>query len=154
MRRIALLLTMGHYARGCPRAGVHGFIAGCAAVRDGFRARSLRSRMCAWWTAPAHLRFENRTIVIENGRITAVTPAAQAKNPSRRARPRSERTYGDSGSRGNVHNHTFYTTRGRSVQLQFSSPRLYLSKRCHDNPHRGGDVAVSRDQHEGGHRAG
>ena len=25
-----------------------------------------------------------------------------------------------------MHNHTFYTTRGRSVQLQFSSPRLYL----------------------------
>jgi imidazolonepropionase-like amidohydrolase len=26
-----------------------------------------------------------------------------------------------------MHNHTFYTTRGRSVQLQFSSPRLYLA---------------------------
>ena len=25
-----------------------------------------------------------------------------------------------------MHNHTFYTTRGRSVQLQFSAPRLYL----------------------------
>ncbi|MGH7577388.1 MAG: amidohydrolase family protein, partial [Longimicrobiales bacterium] len=25
-----------------------------------------------------------------------------------------------------LHNHTFYTTRGRSVQLQFSAPRLYL----------------------------
>ena len=25
-----------------------------------------------------------------------------------------------------MHDHTFYTTRGRSVQLQFSAPRLYL----------------------------
>ena len=26
-----------------------------------------------------------------------------------------------------LHDHTFYTTRGRSVQLQFSAPRLYLA---------------------------
>ena len=26
-----------------------------------------------------------------------------------------------------MHNHTFYTTQGRSVQLNYSSPRLYLS---------------------------
>lgn len=73
--------------------------------------------------APA---LEDQTIVIENGRITSVTPAAQARVP---AGARTMRLTGHTVFPGFVgmHNHTFYTTRGRSVQLQFSAPRLYLA---------------------------
>jgi imidazolonepropionase-like amidohydrolase len=73
--------------------------------------------------APA---LEDQTIVIENGRITGVTPAAQARVP---AGARTMRLTGHTVLPGFVgmHNHTFYTTRGRSVQLQFSAPRLYLA---------------------------
>jgi imidazolonepropionase-like amidohydrolase len=73
--------------------------------------------------APA---IEDQTIVIENGRITSVTPAAQARVP---AGARTMRLTGHTVLPGFVgmHNHTFYTTRGRSVQLQFSAPRLYLA---------------------------
>ena len=73
--------------------------------------------------APA---LENRTIIIENGRITSVSPAAQARVPS------GARTLDLAGHTiipgfVGMHNHTFYTTRGRSVQLQFTAPRLYLA---------------------------
>jgi hypothetical protein len=69
--------------------------------------------------------LEAQTIVIENGRITSVGPAAQAKLPP------GARTIDLAGHTVipgivGLHNHTFYTTRGRSVQLQFSAPRLYL----------------------------
>ena len=69
--------------------------------------------------------LEDRTVIIENGRITAVSPAAQAKLP---AGARTLDLQGHTVVPGFVgmHNHTFYTTRGRSVQLQFSAPRLYL----------------------------
>lgn len=69
---------------------------------------------------------DDQTIVIENGRITAVTPAAQARVP---AGARTLELTGHTVVPGFVgmHNHTFYTTRGRSVQLQFSAPRLYLA---------------------------
>jgi imidazolonepropionase-like amidohydrolase len=68
---------------------------------------------------------EAQTVVIENGKITSVGPAAQAKVPA------SARTIDLTGHTVipgliGLHNHTFYTTRGRSVQLQFSAPRLYL----------------------------
>ncbi len=69
--------------------------------------------------------IDGATIVIENGKITSVGPAAQAKVP---VGARTVDLAGHTVIPGLVgmHNHTFYTTRGRSVQLQFSAPRLYL----------------------------
>jgi hypothetical protein len=68
---------------------------------------------------------EGQTVVIDNGKITSVGPADQAKVP---AGARTIDLTGHTVIPGIVglHNHTFYTTRGRSVQLQFSAPRLYL----------------------------
>jgi dihydroorotase-like cyclic amidohydrolase len=68
---------------------------------------------------------DGQTLIIENGRITAITPAAQARVP---AGARVLDLTGHTVLPGFVgmHDHTFYTTRGRSVQLQFSAPRLYL----------------------------
>ena len=69
--------------------------------------------------------MDAQTIVIQNGRIVSVGPAAQAKVP---AGARVMDLAGHTVIPGliGMHNHTFYTTRGRSVQLQFSAPRLYL----------------------------
>ncbi len=68
---------------------------------------------------------EGQTIVVQNGRITGVGPSASTTVP---AGARVLDLTGHTVLPGLVgmHNHTFYTTRGRSVQLQFSSPRLYL----------------------------
>jgi imidazolonepropionase-like amidohydrolase len=68
---------------------------------------------------------EGQTIVIRDGRIASVGPAAEARLP---AGARVMDLAGHTVIPGLVgmHNHTFYTTRGRSVQLQFSAPRLYL----------------------------
>jgi imidazolonepropionase-like amidohydrolase len=68
---------------------------------------------------------EGQTIVVQNGKIVSVGPAATAKVP---AGARVLDLTGHTVIPGLVgmHNHTFYTTRGRSVQLQFSAPRLYL----------------------------
>jgi hypothetical protein len=68
---------------------------------------------------------EGQTIVIRDGRIAAVGPMAQVQVP---AGARSLDLAGHTVIPGMVglHDHTFYTTRGRSVQLQFSAPRLYL----------------------------
>jgi imidazolonepropionase-like amidohydrolase len=69
---------------------------------------------------------ENQTVVIENGRITAIGAAASTRAP---ASARVIDLAGHTVFPGLVgmHNHTFYTTSfGRSVQLNFSAPRLYL----------------------------
>jgi Amidohydrolase family len=68
---------------------------------------------------------EGQTIVIRDGRIAAVGPTAQVQVP---AGARSLDLAGHTVIPGLVglHDHTFYTTRGRSVQLQVSAPRLYL----------------------------
>jgi len=70
--------------------------------------------------------LEDQTIVIRGGKIAAVTPAGQAQVPA------GARTLDLSGHTVipgivGMHDHTFYTTSGRSVQLQFSAPRLYLA---------------------------
>ncbi|HEX6307220.1 MAG TPA: amidohydrolase family protein [Longimicrobiales bacterium] len=70
--------------------------------------------------------LENRTVVIEHGRITALGPASSTRPP---ASARVLDLAGHTVFPGIVgmHNHTFYTTSfGRSVQLNFSAPRLYL----------------------------
>ena len=69
---------------------------------------------------------EDQTIVIDAGKIVAVGPAASTPVP---AGARAMDLTGHTVIPGIVgmHDHTFYTTRGRSVQLQFSAPRLYLA---------------------------
>ena len=68
---------------------------------------------------------EAQTIVIRDGRIASVSPAAQAQVPAG-ARVLDLANHTVIPGLVGMHNHTFYTTRGRSVQLQFSAPRLYL----------------------------
>ena len=70
--------------------------------------------------------LEDQTIVIDGGKIVAVGPAATTAAP---AGARVMDLAGHTVIPGIVgmHDHTFYTTRGRSVQLQFSAPRLYLA---------------------------
>jgi len=68
---------------------------------------------------------DGQTVLIENGRIAAVGAAASVRVPQ------GARTLDLSGHTVipgliGLHDHTFYTTRGRSVQLQHSAPRLYL----------------------------
>ena len=69
---------------------------------------------------------EGQTILIRDGRIAAVGSDDEVTVP---AGARSLDLAGHTVIPGMVglHNHTFYTTRGRSVQLQFSAPRLYLA---------------------------
>jgi imidazolonepropionase-like amidohydrolase len=69
---------------------------------------------------------DNQTVIIRDGRIAAVGPAGVTAPP---AGARVIDLAGHTVLPGIVgmHNHTFYTTSfGRSVQLNFSAPRLYL----------------------------
>jgi imidazolonepropionase-like amidohydrolase len=67
----------------------------------------------------------DQTVVIGDGRIQAVGPRGEVRIPSG---ARVLELPGHTVIPGivGIHNHTFYTTRGRSVQLSYSSPRLYL----------------------------
>ncbi|HYJ79896.1 MAG TPA: amidohydrolase family protein [Longimicrobiaceae bacterium] len=67
-----------------------------------------------------------QTIVIENGRIAAVGPAASVAVP---AGARVMDLSGHTVIPGMVglHDHTFYTTPRRRIQANFTSPRLYLA---------------------------
>ena len=67
-----------------------------------------------------------QTILIDDGRIAAVGPDAEV------AVPDGARTLALDGHTVvpgfiGLHDHTFYMTRGRRVQLNFSAPRLYLA---------------------------
>jgi hypothetical protein len=67
----------------------------------------------------------NRTVLLRDGRIAAVGPAGEIEVP---VEARVLELDGHTVIPGIVglHNHTFYTTRGRRVQLQHTAPRLYL----------------------------
>ena len=68
----------------------------------------------------------NQTIVIRDGRIAAVGPSGDVSVPSgAEVLDLSGHTV-IPGLVG-LHDHTFYMTRGRRVQLNFSAPRLYLA---------------------------
>ncbi len=68
---------------------------------------------------------EDQTIVLRGGRIAAVGPAAST------AVPRGARVVDGAGKTVipgivGLHNHSWYSTSGRAVQSNWSSPRLYL----------------------------
>jgi imidazolonepropionase-like amidohydrolase len=66
-----------------------------------------------------------QTVLIRDGRIAAVGPADQIDVPTDAERHELDGHTVIPGLIG-MHNHTFYTTAGRSVQLNYSAPRLYL----------------------------
>ena len=69
---------------------------------------------------------EDQTIVIANGRIQSVGPAASATVPAGATRLDLEGHTVLPGIVG-LHDHTFYTTSQRGIQGNFTSPLLYLA---------------------------
>ncbi len=67
-----------------------------------------------------------RTILIRDGRIAAVGPDAEVDIPGG-ARVLALDGHTVVPGFVGLHDHTFYMTRGRRVQLNFSAPRLYLA---------------------------
>lgn len=69
--------------------------------------------------------LRNHTVVIRDGRIAAVGPADEITIP---ADARVLNLAGHTVLPGLIgaHNHTFYTTSERSIQLNYSAPQLYL----------------------------
>ncbi|MGQ0561239.1 MAG: amidohydrolase family protein [Gemmatimonadota bacterium] len=68
----------------------------------------------------------NQSVIIRNGRIAEIGPSASTPAP---ADARVLDLSGHSVMPGimGLHNHTFYTTSRRSIQANFSFPRLYLA---------------------------
>ncbi len=66
-----------------------------------------------------------QTVLIRDGRIAAVGPADEVDVPADAELHELDGHTVIPGLIG-MHNHTFYTTAGRSVQLNYSAPRLYL----------------------------
>ncbi|NNE34212.1 MAG: amidohydrolase, partial [Rhodothermales bacterium] len=69
---------------------------------------------------------ERQTILIEDGKITAVGATGSVRVPT------TARVIDVSGhtvipGMVGLHNHTYYTTSRRSAQLNYSAPRLYLA---------------------------
>jgi imidazolonepropionase-like amidohydrolase len=67
-----------------------------------------------------------QTVLIENGRITAVGNAAEVTVPAAAQRLELSGHTVIPGIVG-MHNHTFYTTAKRESQMNVTSPRLYLA---------------------------
>jgi imidazolonepropionase-like amidohydrolase len=67
-----------------------------------------------------------QTVLIENGRITAVGNAAEVTVPAGAQRMELSGHTVIPGIVG-MHNHTFYTTAKRESQMNVTSPRLYLA---------------------------
>jgi hypothetical protein len=69
---------------------------------------------------------EDQTVIIQSGKITAVGPAASVRVP---AGAQTLDLAGHTVIPGLVglHDHTFYTTSARSIQISTSAPRLYLA---------------------------
>ena len=94
----------------------------------------------------------DQTIVIRNGRIAAVGPAAGVPIPD------GVRTMDLSGHTVipgliGMHDHLFYTAAGgRAVQMSYTGPRLYLASGVTTIRTAGGPLSLRRDQPAGQHR--
>ncbi|MGH7606889.1 MAG: amidohydrolase family protein, partial [Gemmatimonadales bacterium] len=73
-------------------------------------------------SAPA----EDQTVVIRDGKVAAVGPARSVSVP-RGAQVLDLRGHTVLPGFVGLHNHTFYTTSARSIQISTSAPRLYLA---------------------------
>lgn len=73
-------------------------------------------------TSPA----ENQSLLIRDGRIEALGPAGEIAAPAEAEVLELEGSTVIPGFVG-MHNHTFYMTSQRSIQLNHSAPRLYLA---------------------------
>jgi imidazolonepropionase-like amidohydrolase len=69
---------------------------------------------------------DDQTIIIRDGRIETLGPAGQVRVPAG-AQVLDLRGHTVLPGFVGLHNHTFYTTSGRSVQINVSAPRLYLA---------------------------
>ena len=69
---------------------------------------------------------ENQTVLIQNGRITAVGPAGEVEVPAGAQRMELSGHTVIPGMIG-LHDHTFYMTPRRSIQADYTAPRLYLA---------------------------
>jgi imidazolonepropionase-like amidohydrolase len=69
---------------------------------------------------------EGQTIVIQDGKITAVGPSSSVR-PPQGAQVMDLAGHTAIPGMVGLHDHTFYTTSARSIQISTSAPRLYLA---------------------------